>query len=143
VLLRDLGRPLVGPALHHVALQNLLLNFDDMAGPGRNYYLWYDLDTKRFTVVGWDYNLTFSGDAAQGPHDEGRMGGGDPPADMELPEGFQLPKGFQLPEGMQPPGGQNAGGGHKLEERFLASPAFTKVYEDAYRDLYQQVISRG
>ena len=24
----------------YVALQNLLLNFDDMAGPGANYYLW-------------------------------------------------------------------------------------------------------
>ena len=31
----------------YVALQNLLLNFDDMAGPGQNYYLWYDLETER------------------------------------------------------------------------------------------------
>ncbi|WP_223884105.1 VTC domain-containing protein [Micromonospora craniellae] len=60
----------------YVAWQNLLLNFDDMSGPGRNYYLWYDLTSKKFTVVGWDYNLTFSGDAGQGPHEQGRLGGG-------------------------------------------------------------------
>jgi spore coat protein CotH len=60
----------------YVALQNLLLNFDDMAGPGRNYYLWLDAGTGRFRVVAWDHNLTFSGTADQGPYDGGRMGGG-------------------------------------------------------------------
>ncbi len=30
----------------YVATQNLLVNSDDMAGPGRNYYLWYDLGTR-------------------------------------------------------------------------------------------------
>ncbi|WP_326999730.1 CotH kinase family protein [Dactylosporangium sp. NBC_01737] len=59
----------------YVALQNLLLNFDDMAGPGRNYYLWLDAGTGRFSVVAWDHNLTFSGSADQGPYDGGRMGG--------------------------------------------------------------------
>ncbi|MEU5099618.1 CotH kinase family protein [Streptomyces sp. NPDC020996] len=60
----------------YLAAQNLLLNFDDMAGPGKNYLLWYDLDTKKFSVLGWDYNLTFSGDAAAGPDDSIMMGGG-------------------------------------------------------------------
>ncbi|MDG4789319.1 CotH kinase family protein [Micromonospora sp. WMMD1102] len=59
----------------YVAMQNLLLNFDDMSGPGRNYYLWYDLATRRFTVISWDNNLTFSGEATQGPHEQGRLGG--------------------------------------------------------------------
>jgi len=44
----------------YVATQNLLCNGDDMAGPGQNYYLWYDLDTKKFTVVSWDLNLARS-----------------------------------------------------------------------------------
>ena len=26
----------------YLALHNLLLDFDDMTGPGQNYYLWYD-----------------------------------------------------------------------------------------------------
>ncbi|NJQ02601.1 CotH kinase family protein [Streptomyces zingiberis] len=60
----------------YVATQNLLLNFDDMAGPGNNYLLRYDLDTKKFSVLGWDYNLSMSGDTAAGPDDELRMGGG-------------------------------------------------------------------
>jgi spore coat protein CotH len=59
----------------YLASQNLLLNFDDMAGPGKNYLLWYDLDSKKFSVLGWDYNLTFSGDATAGPDDSISMGG--------------------------------------------------------------------
>jgi spore coat protein CotH len=59
----------------YLAAQNLLMNFDDMAGPGKNYLLWYDLDTKKFSVLGWDYNLTFSGDATSGPDDDTGMGG--------------------------------------------------------------------
>ncbi len=60
----------------YAATQNLLLNSDDMAGPGRNYLLWYDLDTKKFSVLGWDFNLTFSGSAETGPDDDTGMGGG-------------------------------------------------------------------
>ncbi|MGW1026351.1 CotH kinase family protein [Streptomyces sp. NPDC002577] len=60
----------------YVATQNLILNFDDMAGPGNNYVLWYDLDTKKFSVLGWDFNLTFSGSATTGPDESTSMGGG-------------------------------------------------------------------
>ncbi|SNT64631.1 Spore coat protein CotH [Asanoa hainanensis] len=118
----------------YVAVQDLLMNFDDMAGPGRNYYLWYDLDTKTFTVVGWDYNLTFSS-----------MGGGfRPPDGMEMPEGFQPPEGMERPDGGQRPGGGFDGmGGNKLKERFQASAAFKTVYEEAHRDLYQKIYGDG
>jgi spore coat protein CotH len=126
----------------YVALQNLLLNFDDMAGPGRNFYLWYDLDTKKFKVISWDHNLTFSGSATAGPHDTISMGG------MGGPGGFQLPEGMKLPEGFTPPGGGGGPGGgfmtgNKLKERFLATDAFKQVYEDAYRDLYQKIYAGG
>lgn len=155
----------------YVAMQNLLLNFDDMAGPGRNYYLWYDLGTKKFRVISWDHNLTFSGNADQGPHDAGRMGGAPPRAGgpaggdvgpgLRPPGGVRPPGGFQPPGGIQPPGGDagrpgagtdprgnaaRGGGmraGHVLKERFLASDAFKGVYEDAYRELYQQVYGGG
>ncbi|MFC0030271.1 CotH kinase family protein [Micromonospora chaiyaphumensis] len=151
----------VASVARYLATQNLLLNFDDMSGPGRNYYLWYDLETKKFSVVGWDYNLTLSGDATQGPHDAGRMGGGrfpqggTPPEGFQPPEGMQLPEGFPPPEGMQPPGGDNGVGeqdrtrgfggmgGNKLKERFLASAAFKTVYEDAYRELYQKIYAKN
>ncbi|MFJ3669489.1 CotH kinase family protein [Streptomyces sp. NPDC090106] len=74
---RDLGQYVdVESLAHYAAAQNLLMNFDDMAGPGKNYLLWYDLGTKKFSVLGWDYNLTFSGDATAGPDDSFSMGGG-------------------------------------------------------------------
>ncbi|KAA0920579.1 CotH kinase family protein [Streptomyces apricus] len=140
----------------YVASQNLLLNFDDMAGPGKNYLLWYDLDTKKFSVLGWDYNLTFSGDATTGPDDSVGMGGGMPGGmGGGMPEG--APEG--MPEGMPggtaggqdaDEGGQDAGGGmrggmmqHALKTKFLASDAFDDVYQKAYRDLYQQFYGSG
>ncbi|KOU46934.1 spore coat protein CotH [Streptomyces sp. MMG1522] len=118
----------------YIATQNLLLNFDDISGPGKNYMLYYDLDTKKFSVLGWDYNLTFSGDTAAGPDDKVSIGGGrgrggegqqngegaagqpeggmpDLPEGMpEPPEGMELPEGVELPDGMEPPEGMPGGG---------------------------------
>jgi spore coat protein CotH len=125
----------------YVALQNLLLNFDDMAGPGRNYFLWYDVTTRRFRILSWDYNLAFSGDAQQGPHDTGGMRGRG---------GVTPPDGFTPPEGMGPPpggAGPAPGGGlrigHVLKEKFLADAAFSMTYDDAYRDLYRKLYANG
>ena len=132
----------------YAALQNLLLNFDDMAGPGRNYYLYYDLDRRRFTVLTWDLNLALNGDPAQGPFDAGRMGG------------FGARGGFQGggpgvggpavggPAGGGPAaGGPGAGGGFRqgnpLKERFLAAAAFKPRYEKAYRELYRKLFASG
>ncbi|WEH12829.1 CotH kinase family protein [Streptomyces sp. VNUA24] len=117
---------------NYVAMQNLLMNADDMAGPGKNYLLWYDLDTEKFSVLGWDYNLTFSGDATAGPDDTFSLGGGGggggggqgdggangtPPVGQDgeasgTPQGMpsgapqDMPEG--APEGM--PGGATGGG---------------------------------
>ncbi|GAB3853971.1 CotH kinase family protein [Dactylosporangium cerinum] len=128
---------------NYVAVQNLLLNSDDMAGPGRNYYLWYNLKTKRFSVVGWDYNLSFSGSATTGPHDTTSMGGGRFPGGGNAgANGGALPQDFQPPAGMQLPGGGRGFGGmggNKLKERFLASTAFKATYDDAYRKLYKKI----
>jgi spore coat protein CotH len=126
----------------YVATQNLLVNFDDMAGPGRNYYLWYDLETKRFTVIGWDYNLTLSGDATQDPAQSVSMGGGGMRGGFQPPEGMELPEGMQLPEGMERPEGGGRGGfmsGHKLKERFLASAAWKDTYHRAYKELFNEI----
>lgn len=122
---RDLDKYVdVDSFARYVATQNLLMNFDDMAGPGKNYLLWYDLDTRKFTILSWDYNLTFSGSAESGPDDntsmglmpggfpgggggntgngqgDGSQGGAQPdtmPSGMpEMPEGFpqEMPEGF-------------------------------------------------
>lgn len=146
----------------YVATQNLLLNFDDMAGPGKNYLLRYDLDTKKFTVLGWDYNLTFSGDATAGPDDSTGMGGGMPGggeggdgqqpsgAPEGMPEG--LPEGAEMPQGGpgeasgegQERGGPGGGAAeHPLKTKFLESDAFDEVYLAAYKKLYQQFYASG
>jgi spore coat protein CotH len=150
----------------YVATQNLLLNFDDMAGPGKNYLLWYDLETRRFSVLGWDYNLTFSGAADTGPDDDLAMGGMMPgggeggssegmPEEMPegipeggMPEGMQLPEGMEIPEGGgQAPEGMGGGGemmmGHALKDRFLEEESFSSLYHSVYADLYQQLYVSG
>jgi spore coat protein CotH len=43
----------------YLALHDLLRNYDDMGGPGQNYYLWYDPESGRFTLLTWDMNLAF------------------------------------------------------------------------------------
>lgn len=112
----------------YAAAQNLLLNFDDMAGPGKNYYLWYDLGSHKFSVIGWDYNLTFSGNASQDPHEtSSRFGGG----------GFGGFGGGGF-GGRGGPGGENP-----LKQRFLSSKAFNTAYDEAYRSLYQRIYASG
>ncbi|THA32778.1 spore coat protein CotH, partial [Streptomyces sp. A1277] len=152
---------------HYVAAQNLLMNFDDMAGPGKNYLLGYDLNTKKFSVLGWDYNLTFSGDATAGPDDQMSMGGpGGPGGGQggragqsdeagqagEAPEGMpDLPDTAGGPgapggDGDDAAGGRRGGGmmsGHALKERFLKLDAFDAVYKKAYKDLYEKFYASG
>ncbi|MBS7548295.1 CotH kinase family protein [Dietzia massiliensis] len=156
----------------YVATQNLLSNFDDMSGPGQNYYLWYDLGTEKFTVVSWDLNMAMSGDATAGPHDTVSMGGpgamggpggmSEPPAGVEPPAGTELPAGMEPPAGMPmggpPSGGENPAGespgderggrrgpsmDHPLKTRFLESDAFTELYEQTYWQLYDEIYGSG
>ncbi|MEV4492329.1 CotH kinase family protein [Micromonospora coxensis] len=152
----------------YVAAQNLLLNFDDMAGPGRNYYLWYDLGTKKFRVISWDHNLTFSGSADQGPHDSagfgpglgprlgpapgqdgttpGRSTGEDQAA--QPPAGMQPPAGVQPPAGMQPPGGEDATGdatrggargGMTTGHRLKERFLASAAFKGVYEDAYREL----
>lgn len=116
----------------YLATQNLLVNADDMGGPGQNYYLWYDLDTQKLSVVSWDLNLAMQGDATTGPHDEVQMsmpGGGAP--------------GDKAPSASMPDGAGAPRIGNPLKTRFLDSTAFTQVYDDAYWELYDQMYGGG
>ncbi|MDO4916731.1 MAG: CotH kinase family protein [Rothia sp. (in: high G+C Gram-positive bacteria)] len=116
----------------YVATQNLLVNSDDMAGPGKNYYLWYDNKTKLFTVIAWDLDLSMSGNASAGPDDTISMGGG----------GGGMPAGGQGMTG-QGAGGQGGGGGmssgNALKEKYLSTDSFQDSYHRAYWDLYDQI----
>lgn len=110
----------------YLAMQNLIVNGDDMGGPGQNYYLWYDLESEKLSVISWDLNLAMQGDATLGPDDEtgmgGMFGGGDRAA------------------------GDQAGGirgGNALKERFLASEDLKTVYTDAYWEMFDKVYADG
>lgn len=111
----------------YVATQNLLVNPDDMGGPGQNYYLWYDLTTQKISVISWDLNLAMVGDTAARPHDK---------IEIKLPEGG-LPPG---PDGTPRPPMLM---GNALKDRFLESPAWSSTYDDAYWDLYDAMYSDG
>lgn len=153
----------------YLALQNLMSNGDAMDGPGNNYYLWYDIDEERFTVLSWDLNLSFSGMGGGMPGQEGTEGtenaegdqapGGAPRMpgagqDGEMPEGMprmpggedgETPEGFpdfedgEMPEGMSEMGR----GSGALKERFMENEDFQELYERAYADLYQNLVEDG
>ncbi|TMR24921.1 spore coat protein CotH [Nonomuraea turkmeniaca] len=144
----------------YLALQNIMVNFDDMAGPGRNYYLWYDTGTKKFKVITWDLNLAFNGDAKSGVNDTIGMGGfgrGRPQQNQQQGQQSQTqqaqpqqqgqpPQGFTPPEGGEQRRAQGGGmrmGGHPLKEKFLKNATFKKLYEEQYRALYAKLLSNG
>ncbi|PQM74112.1 CotH kinase family protein [Corynebacterium sp. J010B-136] len=149
----------------YLATQEILSNNDAMDGPGNNYYLWYDTTEKQFTVLSWDLNMALSGMMGGGGGMGGGMGGMQPdtntqsempalPDDMEMPEGMempQMPQDGEMPGGGQMPGGDERegagpGGGSDsgiLKERFLDNEEFYAMYEQAYSELYEQLIASG
>ncbi|MFI7689688.1 CotH kinase family protein [Nonomuraea sp. NPDC049655] len=144
----------------YLALQHIMVNFDDMAGPGKNYYLWYDTATRKFKVITWDLNLAFNGDAKSGVHDTIGMGGfgpgrpqqnqpqnqqqGQPQGQPAQPRQGQPPQGLTAPGGGQGrPGGGMMGMSHPLKEKFLKNATFKKMYEEQYRALYTKLLGSG
>lgn len=133
----------------YLATQEILSNNDAMDGPGNNYYLWYDTTEKQFTVLSWDLNMALSGmmgsmqpNAKTGAE---MPGGGMPGGEMpEPPEGMEMPDGGGPdgggPEGDMPGGGSGSG---ILKERFLDNEEFYAMYEQAYTELYEQLIASG
>lgn len=129
----------------YLAMQNLITNSDDMSGPGQNYYLWYDLESEKLSVISWDLNLAMQGNAALGPDDENGMGGGMFGGGNPGAGGQANPQGGEQ-EGATPERTQQAGGfrgGNALKERFLASEELKAVYTEAYWKLFDKVYADG
>lgn len=101
----------------YLALQHLLANPDDMAGPGQNYLLFFDLVTERFRVLAWDLDRALTGDLAAGPL--------EPLATIDA---------ASAAAGL---------GGNDLKERFLGSSVLRPAYVDAYRELYDRYLAGG
>src|SRR5699024_8860015 len=62
-----------------------------------------------------------------------------PPEGMEMPDGMEMPGGEEG-EGAGPSGGSDSG---ILKERFLDNEEFYAMYEQAYAELYEQLIASG
>lgn len=60
----------------YCATSNLLANSDDMAGPGQNYYLGYNVEKKLLQVISWDLNLALNSNPTASPEQSMSMGGG-------------------------------------------------------------------
>ena len=136
----------------YLAMMDLVGNFDDIDGPGNNAYLWYDVETEQFTIVPWDMNLAFGGMGlgfGGGDFPQGPPGGGDPPADLSLPEGFdpeEPPEGFdpgQLPGGVGGGPGGGFGRSNALVQRFHDNPEFEELYQQALTDLRASLYDSG
>ncbi|MFE4196716.1 CotH kinase family protein [Paenarthrobacter sp. NPDC056912] len=130
----------------YAATMNLLVNGDDMAGPGQNYYLWYDLETQKISIVSWDLNLAMTGNATASPDDQVSIGGGGGMQGPAANDGGAAPRGLAGPPTTEAGGGGLAGGGkggNALKERFLASAAFQPLYDKAYAALYEQLYASG
>lgn len=133
----------------YLAVNNLLVNNDSLAGMGNNYYLYYDDNEERFTILAWDTNeslgkMSMGGganldlywqavgsmfgrgfDAAQPPAEEEAA-----PAETQPDAGNRNPRGF---------GGPMGRGNHLLMERFLDTPEFLALYEAKLQTLYEQI----
>jgi spore coat protein CotH len=125
----------------YVATQDLLVNFDDMAGPGSNYYLWYDLETSLFTVLSWDMNLAFGG-LGRGGGAVVNVGGGPAPGGaVNVP-----PPGAVIVGPGGGPGGPGGFGGrasHALKSKFIAEPAFAALRDQARARAKQAIYGSG
>lgn len=136
----------------YLATQEVLGNFDTISGPGRNGYLYHDLETGLISVVSWDLNLALGGmSMAFGGGADGAGGGGpatggapDDTAMPELPEGFEPPEGMEPPEGFEP-GGEGGGmmNNNALVTRFEENADFSAMIDQAVGDLTAEWIDSG
>lgn len=126
----------------YLAIEDLIDNFDDIAGPGNNSYLRWDAETGLITVVAWDHNLALgvtNGGPGGGMPEGGFPEGGMP--DGGLPEGATPPDGV-MPDGAMP-GGMGARGGNPLAERFLETASFSALVDAETERLTAELYDSG
>ncbi len=103
----------------YLAITNLVVNNDSIAGMNNNYYLYYDEQGERFTLLYWDGNESMGG-----------LGMGTS-AEYDLY--------FSGAQGMR-----NLGGSQNiLLERFLANSTFRALYEEKLKDVYAKAFTNA
>ncbi|MBX3098544.1 MAG: CotH kinase family protein [Salinibacterium sp.] len=116
----------------YLAFQDLIDNFDDIAGPGNNSYLYYDEETQLMTVVSWDLNLAFG---VRNEVGQGATQAGGPQAGA--------PQGGNVAGGNVVGGNGGPSSGNILAERFMADPTFSALYDAAKVDLTASLFASG
>ncbi|MFA6017862.1 MAG: CotH kinase family protein [Patescibacteria group bacterium] len=125
----------VDSLIRMMALDTLLQNQDSFSGMGSNYYLYYNKETKQFTMLSWDQNLALGG-----------LGGGN-----RMQTNTQDDLGNVVNEWMNEGGfngadanagvvKENRGGGmsgktNTLKERLFANEKFKAQYDAEYTRL--------
>jgi spore coat protein CotH len=99
----------------YLAVNNILVNIDSLGGNGNNYYLLYDKENKKFTVLAWDMNESL-GQFWMSPGDPATLGSS---YDMESPIR------------------------HPLLERSLADPDFLARYVKKRASLADELLIKG
>lgn len=117
----------------YLALNNLLVNTDSIAGMNNNYYLYYDNLAERFTLLMWDANESL-----------GKLSGGGQAASYNLYYQTQSQPGVGEGRGMGMGGVRGPGGGaNTLVTRFMATPSFLALYEQKLQEVYQAAFTSG
>ena len=125
----------------YLAGQELVVNQDDIDGPGNNSYLRYDSKTGVMTIVSWDLNLSLGG-----------MGGGGgavrPGATAQMAQpapGAPVPRTGNAAPGGAAPGGPGGfrGRSNILVERFLANSTFSALYQKTLSELRTELYASG
>ena len=111
----------------YLAVNNLLVNIDSMAGMGNNYYLYYDDSAERFTILYWDGNESLGGLA---------MGSQVSSFDIY----YQNTGSGRMPMGT---GMGMDNSSTLLVKRFLASASFTQLYEQKLVEIYHEAFTSG
>ena len=131
----------------YLAFEDLINNFDDIAGPGNNSYLYFDTATNLFTVVAWDHNLAFTSGFGPGG---GNPGGGPPGGEPGLPfDPANLPQGCVLPgppangEPTAADAGNPFNRTNPLVNRFESNDQFAAMYDQAKATLTKDLFSSG
>jgi len=155
-----------------IAINELIDNQDSFSGQSRNFYLYYNPETRQFTMLAWDFNLAFGGFGGGNRNMQNRDGNmtiqvpdGMPPMDFNMsaqrPEGMtnrDVNRSVMRPEGMpgrdanmamQRPeemGNMRQGGmqgSNLLKERFFANEKFSQMYQEKYDELLKKIYCDG
>ncbi|THV26215.1 CotH kinase family protein [Glycomyces paridis] len=106
----------------YLAVQDFILNWDDIDGPGQNGFFRWSPGTEAMTIVPWDHNLSF-----------GILPAPPKPTVTALPTAMR--DGFEA--------AQRTTWGCPCVERALEVPAFRTLYETTFYDLKAALYDSG